>query len=235
MSPVLNTLEAAYLLEAGRRDEARARLNRALDIAPGFWLAHCTQGLLDLADQQPDNAIAEMRRGVELADGNPTAALLGMYLARLGQTEEAREILSQLLTLAKSRYVSPSSIAAVHAALGEVELALDALDQAFVTRDTRLTFPEGRSAPGQLAPRAALRRPHAQAEARPVRSRIGADLRSDRAGFPKALPRDGVRLGVGRRRLSTVLRRNAVRHRARYREPVAGAGRDSRRGPTRSS
>ena len=34
MSPVLNTLEAAYLLEAGRRDEARARLNRALDIAP---------------------------------------------------------------------------------------------------------------------------------------------------------------------------------------------------------
>ena len=36
--------------------------------------------------------------------------------------------------------MSPSSIAAVHAALGDVELALDALDQAFDARDTRLIF-----------------------------------------------------------------------------------------------
>ena len=141
MSPVLNTLEAAYLLEAGRRDEARARLNRALDIAPSFWLAHCTQGLLDLADQKPDEAIAEMRRGVVLADGTTRPlALLGSHLARLGQREEAREILNQLLALAKTRYVPPSSLAAVYAALGEVEPALDALDQAFLTRDTRLIF-----------------------------------------------------------------------------------------------
>jgi hypothetical protein len=48
--------------------------------------------------------------------------------------------LNQLLTLAKTRYVPPSSLAAVHAALGEVEPALDALDRAFLTRDTRLTF-----------------------------------------------------------------------------------------------
>jgi len=36
--------------------------------------------------------------------------------------------------------VSPSSIATVHAALGDVEPALDALDQAFLARDTRLVF-----------------------------------------------------------------------------------------------
>src|SRR4029077_13157995 len=88
MSPVYNTLEAAYLLEAGRRDEARARLNRALDIAPRFWLAHCTQGLLLLADQQPEKAVEEMRRAVVLSDGNSRpSALLGIYLARLGQVD----------------------------------------------------------------------------------------------------------------------------------------------------
>lgn len=141
MSPVLNTLEAAYLLEAGRRDEARARLNRALDIAPRFWLAHCTQGLLLLADQQPDNAIAEMRNAVSLADGTSRpSALLGVCLARLGQVEEARAILNQLLALEKTRYVPPTSLASVYAALGEVRPALDALDRAFLTRDTRLTF-----------------------------------------------------------------------------------------------
>ena len=141
LSPVLNTLEAAYLLEAGRHDEARARLNRALDIAPRFWLAHCTQGLLHFVDRQPDRAIAEMRAAVLLADGNSRPhALLAISLVRVGQTQEARAILMKLLAQAKSRYVPPSSIAAVHAALGEVEPALDALDLAFVTRDTRLTF-----------------------------------------------------------------------------------------------
>jgi DNA-binding winged helix-turn-helix (wHTH) protein/TolB-like protein/Flp pilus assembly protein TadD len=141
MSPVYNTLEAAYLLAAGRRDEARGRLNLALDIAPGFWLAHCTQALLDLADRKTDEAIAEMRRGVVLSDGTTRPlALLGSHLARIGQREEAREILNRLLALAKSRYVSPSSIATVYAALGDVEPALDALDQAFLMRDTRLVF-----------------------------------------------------------------------------------------------
>jgi DNA-binding winged helix-turn-helix (wHTH) protein/TolB-like protein/tetratricopeptide (TPR) repeat protein len=141
MSPVYNTLEAAYLLEAGRREEARARLRRALDIAPGFWLAHCTQALLDLADRKTDEAIVEMRRGVDLADGTTRpSALLGSHLARVGQREEARAILDQLLALAKSRYVSPSSIATVYAALGDTEPALDALDQAFLAHDTRLIF-----------------------------------------------------------------------------------------------
>jgi len=141
MSPVYNTLEAAYLLEAGRRDEARSRLNRALDIAPGFWLAHCTQALFDLADHKTDKAIAEMRRGVVLADGTTRPlALLGSHLARVGEREEAREILNRLLALAKTRYVSPSSIATVYAALGDVEPALDALDQAFLAHDTRLVF-----------------------------------------------------------------------------------------------
>ena len=129
------------MLEAGRREDARARLNRVLDIAPRFWLAHCTQGLMLLGDQQPDNGIAEMRRAVVLADGNSRpSALLGVYLARLGQVVEARAILNQLLALEKTRYVPPTSLAAVYAALGEVEPALDALDRAFLTRDTRLTF-----------------------------------------------------------------------------------------------
>jgi tetratricopeptide (TPR) repeat protein len=141
MSPVLNTLEAAYLLAAGRQDEARGRLNRALDIAPRFWSAHCARGLLHLADRQPDEALAEMRSAVLLTDGNSRpSALLAVHLVRLGQAEEARAILLGLLTRAKSRYVPPSSIAAVHAALGEVELALDALDLAFLTHDTRLAF-----------------------------------------------------------------------------------------------
>ena len=49
----------------------------------------------------------------------------------------------------------PSSLAAVHVALGQVEPALDALDRAFQTRDTRLTFlkDDARLAPLREEPR----------------------------------------------------------------------------------
>ena len=140
MSPVLNALEAGFLLDAGRRDEARARLNRAFDVAPNFWLAHSTRGLLHLAEQQPEQAIVALRRGVVLADNSQASALLGVHLARSGQREEAREILNRLLSVAKIRYVPSISVAAVYAALGEVAPALDALDRALLLRDTRLIY-----------------------------------------------------------------------------------------------
>jgi Flp pilus assembly protein TadD len=140
MSPVLNMMEAAFLLDAGRRGEARARLNRALDIAPNFWRTHATLGLLYQAEQQPEQAVAALRRGVMLADNSHASTLLAVHLAGSGEREEAREILNRLLSLAKTRYVPPCSVAAVHAALGEVVPALDALDRAFLARDIRLIY-----------------------------------------------------------------------------------------------
>ena len=141
MSPFLNTIEASYLLASGRRDEARARLTRAFDIAPDFYLAHRAQGLLHLAEQRPELGIASLRRAVTLADGNTRpSALLGMHLARLGQRDEARAILNHMLELAKTRFVPPVSLAVLHAALGENALALDALERAFAGRDTQLVF-----------------------------------------------------------------------------------------------
>ncbi|APV51770.1 hypothetical protein BWI17_20030 [Betaproteobacteria bacterium GR16-43] len=141
MSPPINALEAAYLLAAGRRDEARVRVNRAHEIAPNFWLVHVVQALLHLSEQRVDQAFVELRRSVTLAGGISTpTALLGVHLARTGQVAEAREILGQLRLRAQTRYVVPTAIAAMHAALGEVDLALDALDRAYLARDTRLTF-----------------------------------------------------------------------------------------------
>jgi len=141
MSPVYNTAEATYLLDSGALAQARARLDRAFDIAPNFWLAHLTLGVLLLAEQQPGPGIQALRRAVALADGSTRApSLLAMHLARLGQRDEARAILNQLRALAGTRHVPPTSLATVHAALGEVAPALAALEQAYVVRDTRLIY-----------------------------------------------------------------------------------------------
>jgi len=139
MSLVINTIEAGYLLSGGRRAEARARLVRVFDIAPNFWLAHATQGLLLLAEQQDEAGIAALRRAVALADGSTQpSVLLGVHLARLGQSDETRALLNQMLALSKTRYVPPTSVAALRAALGEVAPALALLEQALAVHDTRL-------------------------------------------------------------------------------------------------
>jgi hypothetical protein len=76
-----------------------------------------------------------------LADGSSqAAALLGVQLARLGRRGEAQDVLQRLLTLEKVRYVPPTSVAAIQAALGEIAPALDGLDRAFSLRDTRLVY-----------------------------------------------------------------------------------------------
>lgn len=141
MSPLINTLEANYLFESGRTDEARARLKRAFDVAPAFWLAHDVQGVMDLAAGRPDAAFAALRRAVELADGGTRAtALLGAHLARHGHEDEAREMLKALRDLERVRYVPGTALATIHAGLGETGMALDALERAHRDRDARLVF-----------------------------------------------------------------------------------------------
>jgi DNA-binding winged helix-turn-helix (wHTH) protein/TolB-like protein/Tfp pilus assembly protein PilF len=141
MSPLLNTLEASYLLSQGRLAEARTRLNRAFDITPNLWLAHVASGLLSMAEHRPDQGIAALRRAVELAAGSTRPnAVLAVQLTSLGRSDEARVILDQLLARSKTAYVPPNHVAAVHAALGEVAPALAALEQAYLVRDTRLIF-----------------------------------------------------------------------------------------------
>ena len=141
LSPLLNSLEASYLLDAGRFDEARLRLARAFDVAPNFWVTHMVQALFHFARKRPDEGITALRQAVALAEASTQPlSILGMHLARGGQRDEARGILNQLVERAKTRYVAPTSLAAVQAALGETGPALDSLDKALALRDQRLIF-----------------------------------------------------------------------------------------------
>ena len=140
MSPVYNTVEASLLLAGGQKEEARMRLNRSLDIEPKLWLTHLALGLLHMSDQRPKEGIAAMRRAVELSDGTRPRSVLGVQLALLGEAEEAQQILDQLLSESKQRYVTPTSIASLYAALGETAPALTNLERGFELRDTRMVF-----------------------------------------------------------------------------------------------
>jgi DNA-binding winged helix-turn-helix (wHTH) protein/tetratricopeptide (TPR) repeat protein len=141
MSLIINTMEACFLLDMGRHEEAALRLARVFELEPNFWVAHLSQSLFHIADGRNDLAIESLERANRLTDqSTQAAAMLGMQLARLGRPAEARKILDRFRSLEQSRYVPPTSLAAVYAALGEVEPALDELERAWAARDTRLVY-----------------------------------------------------------------------------------------------
>jgi serine/threonine-protein kinase len=67
-------------------------------------------------------------------------SLKGYVQARQGSRAEAEQAIRLLTELSMQKYVPPYNIALVHAGLGEVERALTWLEEAYGTRDVRMTF-----------------------------------------------------------------------------------------------
>ena len=144
LSPIWHTLEAGFLISAGNHAEAHRRVEVALDISPGLWLAHAALGLLLLAENKKEAGVAELRRAVELGpDTVRPKAHLAVHLAADGDHAAARGLLSEIRQRAERVHVPPTSLAMIHAALGESKAALDELDRAFELRDTRLVELKG--------------------------------------------------------------------------------------------
>jgi len=140
-SALFNGVAASYLLDLGRRAEAQQRLNAVLAQAPDAWPLLMLLGKLRLSEGRVDEGIAALRRAAALgSDSSRPQALLGVHLAALGQDDEARQLLVTLEARNRTRFVPPTSIAALHAALGEPGPALDALEQAVAVRDSRVVF-----------------------------------------------------------------------------------------------
>ena len=140
-SPVFNFVAASYMLELGRLDEAQRRLDALLAQSSDSWPLYMLLGKLRLAEGRVDDGIAALRRAVAVSDGSSRPqAVLGVHLAAVGQGDETRQLLAALEARSRARFVPPNSIAALHAALGQAQPALDALSQAVAVRDTRMVF-----------------------------------------------------------------------------------------------
>ena len=141
LSPLINTLEAAFLSAANRQAEARKRLAHAVALAPDYWLAVRERGDLALEQGDARTAITDLRRASELAHGNsrPLAAL-GRAYAMTGDRAQAQAILQQLEARDATGYINATSLALVHNALGDSAGALDLLERAYRERDVRMTY-----------------------------------------------------------------------------------------------
>lgn len=117
------------LVYVRRYDEAIAQYKRALSLNPGFALTHFGLGwAYGLRGMYPE-AIAEMRKYLELS-GDPTGkGYLGLLLAKSGGRDEARKLLNELKQESMQRYVQSYAFATIYIGLGEKEEALAWLEK----------------------------------------------------------------------------------------------------------
>jgi serine/threonine-protein kinase len=135
LSLIINTNLGWISYHAREFEKAAAYCREAIDLEPRFTPAHFYYGLTLVQLGRVDEAITTLRHAVELSRGGAMImGGLGYALGRSGDHEAARRVLADLRTQAAHMYVSPFHYAMVHTGLGEIEQALDYLDQTWEER-----------------------------------------------------------------------------------------------------
>jgi DNA-binding winged helix-turn-helix (wHTH) protein/TolB-like protein len=120
---------------AGQNDKAIEQCRKILERDPSSFPARRYLGLAYEAKGMYSEAIAEFQTGVKLSGSPLMLALLGHAYAVSGKTAEAKQVLSDLQQLQGQRYVSPYTVAAIHAGLGDQDQAFKWLETAVEERD----------------------------------------------------------------------------------------------------
>lgn len=139
LDPVAFEVDAATnlghaLFAARRYDEAMAEGRRALQLDPQDAAAQHLLALVYLGEGEYAEAIRQLERMDRAGVGD--ALLLGYGYARAGRTAEARQILGEVEGRSGTEQVLLVEIALVHVGLGDLERAVDALEEAYRQRQT---------------------------------------------------------------------------------------------------
>jgi len=139
LDPVAFEVDAATslghaLFAARRYDEAMAEGRRALQLDAQAAAAQHLLALVYLGRGEYAEAIRRLERMDRAGVGD--ALLLGYGYARAGRTAEARQILGEVEGRSGTEQVLLVEIALVHVGLGDLERAVDALEEAYRQRQT---------------------------------------------------------------------------------------------------
>lgn len=130
-----------HFLRAGDQERALEWMNKARELDPSSGFVHYLLGQVHIDRREYEAALQELQTAVRLSPDTPQfLATLGHLHGLRGDRPTAREVLRTLQRQAAAGYVSPFAFAIVHAALGERQQALDALEVASRHRDPWLTL-----------------------------------------------------------------------------------------------
>jgi TolB-like protein/Tfp pilus assembly protein PilF len=132
---------ALIAFQAGDYSAAVQHGRNAVVIDPEFWISYFQLAQVYVQTGEVDLALEALGNAGRFSGGNSKVlAFRGYLFAKIGRTQEAREILSTMEALAKNKYVPPYAMALVCAGLEERDDALRWLDRACEARDVHLLF-----------------------------------------------------------------------------------------------
>lgn len=120
---------------SGQSDRAIEQGTKILELDPNAFPALRYRGLAYEQKGMYREAIGDFQKGVKVSGSPLMLALLGHAYAASGQKAAAQDVLNELRDLQGRRYVSPYTIAAIYAGLGEKDQAFKWLDKADEERD----------------------------------------------------------------------------------------------------
>jgi serine/threonine protein kinase/Tfp pilus assembly protein PilF len=125
---------------ARQYDQAIDMACKTIEMDPGFSSTHSQLGCAYLQKSMYEEALAEIEKEkavLGLFDSD-VECYIGVTYALMGETAKARQVLAKLAEQARQFYVSPSNLARIWFALGEVDRGFEWLDEAYENRDRRL-------------------------------------------------------------------------------------------------
>jgi TolB-like protein/DNA-binding winged helix-turn-helix (wHTH) protein/Flp pilus assembly protein TadD len=141
LDALTHALSAQVAFQARDLEAARDHARRAIVLDPGLWIGYVQLAAAYEGAADHQLALEALEDADRLAGGNSKImSLRGYILGRWGREKAAREALSILDNLSRSRYVPPYAMALIYAGLGEREAMFDYLEQAYAARDVHLIF-----------------------------------------------------------------------------------------------
>jgi TolB-like protein/class 3 adenylate cyclase/Tfp pilus assembly protein PilF len=131
----LNRNLGLYCLASGALDEAKAALDRTLQLSVQGGLTHTWRALVELESGRLDSALVEA--DAEVSEIFKTVTTAVVRFAR-GETKASDAALGELI--ARHGTDSPYQVAEVHGARGEADQAFEWLERTFAQRDPGLTY-----------------------------------------------------------------------------------------------
>ncbi|HEX9164358.1 MAG TPA: protein kinase [Gemmatimonadales bacterium] len=141
LSSIYGRYLGRLLLYAGEYQAAIRQGHNTLELHPGYSQAYLNIGSAHLGAGEPDKALEWFQRGQSLDSAvRSYDVFIVRALAALGERDEAVEILRRLEDQAGGQYIRAESLAMGHAAVGEMDRAFAALEEAFEARSAGLIF-----------------------------------------------------------------------------------------------
>jgi serine/threonine-protein kinase len=135
LSPIINVAVARFEYSARRYDKAAEEARKAMEMDPGFSRPPLALGYTYALQRRPTEARVEFEQALRLSNRGPLAlSIAGAGFGFLGEGDDARKLLHELIEISRKRYVAPWMPGLIHAGLGEKDRAFEYFERAVQER-----------------------------------------------------------------------------------------------------